>query len=171
MVRCGGGGMPQTQSKSSRTVTLPNGNKVTITVGANRRGYYKTVAVPSRRRRPAPPSTANRCTVKTGRPSASVFWALVLKSSAGSGGPAATKLTVEVHGQSHRRLLPGAGTSVPVVNRPPRSANGPGSAEEPASAAVSCHALHYPPPVDAPTGHGSLRQEKAAVGRRLGPLG
>lgn len=37
--------MPQTRSKSSRTVTLPNGNKVTVTVGANRQGFYKTVTV------------------------------------------------------------------------------------------------------------------------------
>jgi len=33
------------QTRSSKAVKLPNGNRVTVTVGSNRRGCYKTVTV------------------------------------------------------------------------------------------------------------------------------
>jgi hypothetical protein len=33
------------QTRRSKTVTLPNGNRVTVTTGYNRGGYYKTVSV------------------------------------------------------------------------------------------------------------------------------
>jgi hypothetical protein len=35
--------MPQT--RSTRTVKLPNGNRVSVTVGSNRHGCFKTVTV------------------------------------------------------------------------------------------------------------------------------
>lgn len=36
------------QTRQSRTVTLPNGNRLTVTTGRNRSGYYKTVTVKRR---------------------------------------------------------------------------------------------------------------------------
>ncbi len=77
---------------------MPFGSPATLTVTTSR----------------PPTSTANRCTWKIGVSLSSVFWALVSKSTAGSGGPAATKCTAEVStGSRMGAPFGGGGTSAP----------------------------------------------------------